>query len=129
MLNLNNLINCCYIEVTSLNSIKTIELAKSKYNSKNILCLFFHYNKELVKEDYQLITKIENKTNMHINWIDISTLYEETKKINNSLGLYICNNKSEEYNKNIRNKIILKEIKDYFKDNLVKYKQFTEIKG
>lgn len=127
MLDLKKLINYCFIEITSEEDINKIEYAKSKYKLDHILCLFFHYNIKSTLNDCQLINTIEEKTKMNINWIDISKLYEETIKINNSLGLYISNNKSEKYNKNVRNKIILKDIKNYFKENLLKYKNYTEI--
>ena len=125
-MSLSSLANNCFIEVTSLNDIQKIEKAKKEYKSENILILFFHYNKSNVLADHNLIKEIEYKTNMYVNFIDISKLYIEHINVINLLDLYSNHNENM---KQIRSNVELKNIIENIKDQIVQYKQILEYKG
>lgn len=125
-MSLSDLTNKCFIEVSNINHISIIEKAKKEYDVKNIMILFFHYNKQNITADHLLIKEIENKTNMYINFIDISNLYNEKIKIINTLNLYTNNNLDY---KNIRHNVELKHLIENIKDQITQYKQILEYKG
>lgn len=122
-MNLKNLVNNCFLVVSNEKDIIKINKAKEKYNKENILILFFHYNKNNYKSDYDLIKNLENKTNMYINFIDISNLYIEKLKIIDKLNLYSDN---IEEHKNLRKEVVLKQIIDNIKDEINQYKEILE---
>jgi hypothetical protein len=123
-MSLSSLANNCFIEISSLNDIKKIEKAKQEYKSENIMILFFHYNKDNILADHNLIKEIECKTNMYVNFIDISKVYVEHINIINLLDLY-----SNKDMKHIRFNVELKNIIENIKDQIVQYKQILEYKG
>jgi hypothetical protein len=123
-MSLSSLANNCFIEISSLNDIKKIEKAKQEYKSENIMILFFHYNKDNILADHNLIKEIECKTNMYVNFIDISKVYVEHINIINLLDLY-----SNKNMKHIRFNVELKNIIENIKDQIVQYKQILEYKG
>lgn len=124
MLNLHNLKNKCFIQISSEYNIKTIEKALLEYKASNILCLFFHYDNNNIEKDYELIKVVESKTKIYINYIDISALYNEAIKINKIFKFY----PNIENNIEIRNKNILTKIINDIKENLIKYYSILEFK-
>ena len=125
-MNIKKLVNNCFLVVSKTEDLKLIEQAKKEYNPNNILILFFHYDKKNIIKDHELIKYLENKSNMNINFINISNLYEEKIKIINTLDLYA--NKSK-YMINLRKQVELKHIIDNLKDEIIQYKQILEYKG
>lgn len=78
----------------------SIEIFSKLYNkNSNYLCVFFHWNKDNVLTDKQYVDQFENKFNIYVNWIDITSLYTEYDKINQKLKI---------------NDDILNTIKNYF---------------
>lgn len=78
----------------------SIEIFSKLYNkNSNYLCVFFHWNKDNVLTDKKYVDQFENKFNIYVNWIDITSLYTEYDKINQKLKI---------------NDDILNTIKNYF---------------
>lgn len=123
---LSNLVNKCFIEVKSKDDFSIIEKAKTEYKLNNICILFFHYNKDNIISDHETIKYLENKTKMHINYIDISELYNQKIKIIKMLDLYV-DNSIDHINR--RNKVELKHIIEDIKEQIIRYKKILEYKG
>ncbi|MBO5142807.1 MAG: hypothetical protein J6J11_08965 [Treponema sp.] len=78
----------------------SIEIFSKLYNkNSNYLCVFFHWNKDNILTDKKYVDQFENKFNIYVNWIDITSLYTEYDKINQKLKI---------------NDDILNTIKNYF---------------
>lgn len=123
---LSNLVNKCFIEVKSKDDISLIEKAKKEYKLNNICILFFHYNKDNIISDYETIKYLENKSKMHVNYIDISDLYNQKIKIIKMLNLYV-DNSTDHITR--RNNVELKHIIEDIKDQITQYKKILEYKG
>ena len=125
-MNLNNLVNKCFLVKKKKKDLALIEKAKKDYNPKNILLLFFHYDKKNLIQDHELIKYLENESKMNINFINISNLYEEKIKIIDMLNLYIEN--SDQYLIDLRKQTLLKHTIENIKDEITQYKQILEYK-
>lgn len=123
---LSNLVNKCFLEVKSKDDLNLIEHAKLKYNIDNICILFFHYNRGNIISDHEIIKYLENKSKMHINFINIADLYTQKIKLLKMLDLYV--NDTEEHIDR-RNKVELKHIIEDIKDQITQYKKILEYKG
>ena len=78
----------------------SIEIFSKLYNkNSNYLCVFFNWNKDNILTDKKYVDQFENKFNIYVNWIDITSLYTEYDKINQKLKI---------------NDDILNTIKNYF---------------
>ena len=66
----------------------SIEIFSKLYNkNSNYLCVFFHWNKDNILADKKYVDQFENKFNIYVNWIDITSLYTEYDKINQKLKI------------------------------------------
>lgn len=72
-----------FFDVSTKNSIEVFSKLYNK--NSNYLCVFFHWNKNNVLADKNYVDQFENKFNINVNWIDITSLYTEFNKVNQKL--------------------------------------------
>jgi len=89
------------------------------FSQSNLCLIFFHYDKEKTDKDYFFVKKVEEKYNHYVNWIDISDLFENYKKLHDKLKLL------PQYKDNFDiNQVILNYIKEYVYDEFLRTCKF-----
>ena len=68
-------------DVSLKNSNIIFKNLKQKYKKNEWLCIYFHWNKMNILSDKKIIDNFEKEFNMNVNWIDISKINEEVKKV------------------------------------------------
>lgn len=98
------------------------DFTKFNFKDNDYCLLYFHYNKNKITEDYQFVKAFEETYKYHLNWIDISDLFDNYKNLHKKLNLTakFQENFSEDY-------LILNYIKEYVFDQLIRTGKYYKI--